>query len=408
MADATLRLVVISADHVFRSAIAEMLHLYTDLAAVVTDVPTAACDLTEDSIDQLQTDGADVVLVDLTGGALAGVELVQQLSERLSACTLIATGPLLSPELLLEAMRAGVAEYLPAPVETRDLVDALKRVTRRINRTNNRAPVTSGRVITLVGAKGGTGVTTAAANTAVQLHRTQNSKTLLIDLNLEGGNLAVALGLKPRYSIVDLLESVHRADESLLSSLVDQHPSGVHVLGAPLLPEAVPPVSGDQIRSSLRLLRRHYDTIVIDLARPYTEHGRAAIDSSDLVLLLVVPDVLAVHGAKRLLPLIRKGVESREGRVELVLNRSSSDDQIQKADVQQALEMRIAHELRRDDGGVLASLNLGKPMTMNGSRSRYAKDVRMLAARVMPRAPEKAPAGNMARLLSAIGRRKSQ
>jgi pilus assembly protein CpaE len=410
MADATLRLAVISADHAFRSVIAQMLHLHSDFAAVTTDIPVAACDVAEEGIGQLQMDGADVVLVDLAGGALTGVELVQRLGDCMPATRLIATGPALSPELLLEAMRAGITEYLPAPVETRDLVDALKRITRRLNRTNSRAQITSGRVITLVGAKGGTGVTTAAANIAVQLQRTQHGKTLLIDLNLEGGSLAVALGLRPRYSIVDLLESLHRFDESLLASLVDQHASGVHVLGSPLLPEAVPFISAEQIRSVLRLLRRVYDTIVIDLARPYTEYGRATIDNSDLVLLMVVPDVLAVHGAKRLLPLIRKGVEGREGRLELVLNRTSGDDQIQKTDVQQALELRIAHELRRDDAGVLASLNLGKPMTMNGSRSRYAKDVRDLATRVAPRTKGAAPPVNnqLSRLFARIGGRKAE
>jgi pilus assembly protein CpaE len=396
---------VVSADPAFRSTIAEVLQLHAEMATVVADLSMSASALNAVSIDRVQVDNPEVVLIDLNGDPSAGMRMVRLLGDSAPTRTLIATGPALAPELLLEGMKAGIAEYLPAPVDAHDLADALRRAARRLGRGGAYAQSANGRIITFVGAKGGTGVTTATANAALQLHHDTKGRTLVVDFNLEGGNLAVAMGLKPRYSIIDLFENFHRVDESLLSSLVVEHESGVHVLPAPLLPEAVPAVPADQTRAALRLLRRHYDLIIIDLARPYTEYGRAIIDNSDTVFLVLVPDVLAIHGAKRLLPLIHKGVQARDGHVEVVLNRVSGEDQVGESDVADALHVPVKHLLRRDDSAVLESLNLGKPVTMNGKRSRYAKDIKALCARVTATAKTAPAANKMSDLLRGLGRR---
>ena len=383
MQDATMRMAVISADPAFRSAVADVLRAHPEMATVIADLTIPAGSLTAESIDRVQTENPEVVLVDLDGDPSSGMRMVRLLGDAAPARTLLATGPALAPELLLEGMKAGVTEYMPAPVDAHDLADALRRAARRLGRGKSYAPAANGRVLTFVGAKGGTGVTTLASNVALHVHRSNpKQRTLLLDLDLEGGNLAVATGMSPRYSIVDLLENFHRVDESLLSSLIVQHESGVHVLAAPLLPESVPAVSAEQARAILRLLRRHYDLVIVDVARPYSEYGRATIEQSDAVCLVLVPDVLAIHGAKRLLPLIRKGIEGRDGQLHVLLNRVGNDDEIQKGDIEDALNAEVAQLLRRDDALVVSSLNLGRPVTMNGMRSRYAKDVKALCVRI--------------------------
>jgi pilus assembly protein CpaE len=400
MQDVTLRLAVVSADPRFRSAVAEVLRAHPEMANVTVDLPIFAAALTADTIERVQAESPEAVLVDLDGDPAGGMRMVRLLGDAVPVRTIIATGPSLAPELLLEGMKAGIAEYLPSPVDAHDLADALRRAARRMGRGASYAPAHAGRIVTFIGAKGGTGVTTAAANMGLQLQRDQPRRTLLLDLNLEGGNMAVALGLKPRYSIVDLLENFHRVDESLLGSLVIQHDSGAHVLAAPLLPESVPSVGAEQMRAALRLLRRHYDLIVIDLGRPYSEFGRAVLDNSDFVFLMLVPDVLAIHGAKRLLPLIRKGIESRDGRLEVVLNRTSPEDEVQKEDVDEALGIDGVHVVRRDDATVISSLNRGRPVALNGGRSRFARDMKLLCHLVDAPVPGKADKSGVGRLLA--------
>jgi pilus assembly protein CpaE len=375
--DVTLRIGVVSADAKFRATVAEVLNLYPDLATVVSDTPTAAASLNAGTIDKLQTENAEVILIDLDGDPAASMRMLRLVGDAAPNRTIIATGPALTPDLLIEGMRAGIAEYLPSPVDSHDLADALRRAGRRLGRGYAQGAI--GRLLTFVGAKGGTGVTTGAVNAALSLHK-QGQRTLLLDLNLEGGNLALAMGLRPRYSVADLLENFHRVDESLLSSLVATHGSGVEVLAAPMLPESMPAVAGDQARAVLRLLRRHYDLVVADLGRPYSEFGRAALEASDTTFLMVVPDVLAIHGARRLLPLIRKGTESRSGRIEVVLNRSAPDDEVQRHDVEEALDIRHVHVLRRDDAVMLSAVNVGQPVCLNGRKTKYAKDMLSLCA----------------------------
>jgi pilus assembly protein CpaE len=375
--EVTLRIAVVSADASFRSTVAEVLSLYPDLATVVSDMPASAASLNAGMIDKLQSENAEVILVDLDGDPGGSMRVLRLLGDTAPSRTLIATGPALTPDLLIEGMRAGIAEYLPGPVDSHDLADALRRTGRRLGRGYSQAA--SGRVLTFIGAKGGTGVTTAAANAALALHK-HGQRTLLLDLSLESGNLALAMGLRPRYSVADLLENFHRVDESLLSSLVATHGSGVEVLAAPALPESMPAVSADQARAVLRLLRRHYDLVVIDLGRAYSEFGAAALEASDVTMLMLVPDVLAIHGAKRLMPLIRRGLESRSGRIEVVLNRAAPEDEVQKHDIEEALGMKHVHVLRRDDITMLSAVNVGQPVCMNGRKSRYAKDMMSLCA----------------------------
>ena len=402
----TLRLAVVSADTPFRSVVAEVLRSQAELATVVADLNMPAGALSAATIDRVQGDNPEVVLVDLNGDPAAGIRMVRLLGDAAPGRTLIGTGPALAPELLLEGMKAGIAEYLPQPVDAHDLADSIRRAARRLGRAGTYAQAANGRIITFVGAKGGTGVTTTAANAALQFHHDTPARTLVLDFNLDGGNLAIAMGLKPRYSIIDLFENFHRVDESLLSSLIIQHASGVHVLAAPLLPEAVPAVAAEQTRAALRLLRRHYDLIVIDLARPYTEYGRAIVENSDVVYLMVVPDVLAILGAKRLLPVLHKGVQARDGHVQVVLNRAGTEDQIGQQDVAEALNVRVNHVLRRDDAAVLESLNLGKPISFNGKRSRYARDVKALCAQPGTNGKQAAAPNRVAGLLRGFSRAK--
>ena len=404
MQDTTLRTAVVSADNGFRAAVAEVLRAHSELATVVTDLVMPAASLTALEIDRLQSEEPEVVLVDMSGDPPAGIRILRLVGDASPHRTLIGTGPALAPELLLEGMRAGLAEYLPSPVDPHDLADAIRRAARRIGRGGAYGHGAAGRVITFVGSKGGTGVTTAAVNTAICLHTAGQRRTLLVDLNFEGGNLAVTLGLKPRYSIVDLLESFHRVDESLLASLVVKHASGVEVLASPLLPEAVPSVSGDQVRAALRLLARQYDDIVIDLARPYSEPGRAAIDSTDVLFLMIMPDVLAIHGAKRLIPLIRKGIQNRSGRLEVVLNQAAPDDEVSRTDAQEALDVKNIRLLRREES-VLASVNRGEPVAANGRRSRYGRDILALCALADQAASGRRGTG-VRRLLNAFTGRK--
>jgi pilus assembly protein CpaE len=132
----------------------------------------------------------------------------------------------LDPMLMLDAMRAGVSEWVANPVTAAELVAAIERVSA------TRSATVAGQVVAFVGAKGGVGTTTLAVNVAAALARATDERTLLIDLHLSYGDAAVFLGAEPRFSVGDALENTHRLDEAFFESLVVQTKSGVRLLAS--------------------------------------------------------------------------------------------------------------------------------------------------------------------------------
>jgi len=119
----------------------------------------------------------------------------------------------LEPALMLDAMRAGVTEFLTIPLTGSELRAAIERVTAKA------APASEGQVFAFLGAKGGVGTATVAVNVATTLAALAAGSTLMIDLHLAYGDAAVFLGTEPRFSVLDAVENVHRLDKSFLSGL---------------------------------------------------------------------------------------------------------------------------------------------------------------------------------------------
>jgi pilus assembly protein CpaE len=259
------------------------------------------------------------------------------------------------------------------------------------------------------GAKGGTGVTTTAVNAAVHAHALAGRRTLLLDLDLETGSAGVLTGVPPRYSVLDLLDNLHRLDESLLESLVTVHESGVHVLPSPSDPADKREVKADQLRTVLRLLKHHYQLIIADLARPLSPVGRVVMEQVDELYLVLNADLPSLRNAKRILPALRDALEGRDAPLKVVLNRFVAGGEITDADVRSALQLPVAFSLRLDDAHVLRSVNIGRPVVLNGKRSRYGQDVRgvglAIARSVSPDA-DQATHGLMDRLAASLSGRK--
>src|SRR5580765_2192043 len=126
----------------------------------------------------------------------------------------------MDPSLMLEAMRAGVNEWLADPVNPQELSAAIERVT------SARPATVHGHVYAFIGAKGGVGTTTIAVNVATALAQAvEEERTLLMDFHLSYGDASVFIGAEPRFSVADAMENTHRLDESFFQSLVVQSKS---------------------------------------------------------------------------------------------------------------------------------------------------------------------------------------
>lgn len=178
-----------------------------------------------------------------------------------------------APDLLLRCMRAGAREFLVPPFGSSSLSEALNRAAARqaveittLAEAEAEAEIraATGRLLTFMGAKGGTGVTTIACNFAVALAQDPNQTTLLIDLDLPLGDVALNLGITPEYSTINALQSADRLDSNLLKSYVVKHRSGLFVLAAPGKLSLYQPAPAE-INRMLTVAQQTYANIVIDI-----------------------------------------------------------------------------------------------------------------------------------------------
>ena len=203
----------------------------------------------------------------------------------------------LEPALMLDAMRAGVTEFLTAPVTAPDLSAAITRVTTAT------APTASGEVFAFLGAKGGVGTTTVATNVATALAQLADGSTILIDLHLAYGDAAVYLGTEPRFSVIDALENVHRLDKAFLGGLVGHARGGLSLLASSDRASATP-VDSTSVRTLIESAARHYRYVVLDV--PRSDVMIDALEPSSRIVIVANQELATVRAATRLSAALRQ------------------------------------------------------------------------------------------------------
>lgn len=322
---------------------------------------------------QLLRQEFDVVIVDLDSSPEYAVGLVRNICVG-GATNVIVYSSRPNPELLLRCMRAGAREFLPMPISSSEMADALARVSSRrlemptpISKVAKPAPppVALGKLLVFMSAKGGAGVTTLACSLGVSLAHEFGQRTLLIDLNFPLGDAALSLGLRGQYSTVDAMESAHRLDGSLLVSLLTQHESGLLVLPAPSEMTSAR-LGSDAVFKLLRVARQEFEYVIVDAgSRPDVENT-FALDDSMTVYLVTQIGIPELRNSNRL---IRQMQTEGGPRLEIVVNRSGTESEgIEEAQVAQALTRQVDWRIPNDYAAVRRMQNLATPLTQDDTQ----------------------------------------
>ena len=275
-------------------------------------------------------------VVNLDGDPEAAFRLSRELAA--AGARVIVLGPTKDADLILRAMREGAKEFVLTSDD-----DAIARALRELL-----GPVRlpgAGAVYAVFPAKGGVGATTLATNLAGALQRTA-PRTCLVDLNVNMGDVLAFLDLAGGYSIADVVANMRRLDRDLLDSTLLRHSSGVHVLAQSHRVEEADRVESTAVTSVLAFLRRHYGAVVLDGLRSFDELTVAAIDGSDVILLVVTQEVPAVRDARRCVDLFRRlGAESK---LRLVVNRFQKGLEISPDVVAETVGLPVSATIAND------------------------------------------------------------
>lgn len=374
-----MRGAVISTDAGLRDLISRMLAQSERGIECGIEITVPFTEIHEEQVAALRRYDPEFVVVDFDQDPATGINLARFLADGHPHRRLLAVGPSLGSEQLLEVMRAGVSEYLPQPVGPSELAAAIERIARKLGWTAHGGAKPAGQLYAIFSPKGGSGTTTVATNLAIVLHRLTGKRALLVDLDLELGEVAVLLGVRPRFSFLDMVRNYHRMDTGLLSSFIEKHESGVHLLSAPFVPEPGDGVPGEQIRAILSFLKQHYDFIVVDTSKSFSLSTVAAFDEADRVFLVTNVDLPSLRNIQRCVPLLERIVGRDAERLRLIVNRFHAENVISLDDVRRTVGLDVYWTLSNDYGAVIHSINSATPIVRNG-KSRYARDLRALGA----------------------------
>ena len=291
----------------------------------------------------------------------------------------------LSTQMLQAALRSGVKDVALAS-ETGQLLEAVNRVVETLNVLPVR-PVTTapgaaaadqGQVITVFSTKGGAGKSVVASNLAIILARKTDKPVVLVDADLQFGDVAVMLKLTPQHTIVDAVGSMHRLDAQLLQSLLVKHDqSGLYVLPAPLEPAFADQVSAADLAKIVQILQTFAGYVVIDTPAQFNDVVLNLLEVSDDILLIAGMDIPNIKNVKLGLQTLRL-LNTPMSKIKLVLNRANSKVKLDVSEVERALAVK-ADCLVPSDIVVPQSVNKGVPAVIDAPKSGVAKSLNQLA-----------------------------
>jgi pilus assembly protein CpaE len=280
--------------------------------------------------------------------------------------------------ILSQALRAGFREVV-ASDDLTSLSTACRRsleISQHLAGISGGAPVVDGKVVMVFSAKGGCGKTTIATNVASYLAST-GARTLLVDLDLEFGDVAITLQLRPSASVGDLVAMSGHIDAQGLASVVTKHGCGLDALCAPSQPGEADRIPGATVSEMLRVARRSYDYVIIDTPPAFSEHVLAALDMCDILILLATLDIPAVKNLRLALDTLDELGHPHAGRV-VILNRSDSKVGLRTEDVVAAIKQPIAAMIP-SSVHVPASVNRGVPIVLDEPRHPVSSALRVIA-----------------------------
>jgi pilus assembly protein CpaE len=230
-------------------------------------------------------DVPDVIILDVAENGAADFAFVQQLSRlrptvHIVACTMKREG---SPEFLLQAMRAGVRDFVQKPLDRAELYSMLERVSNEHRPANSGASGT-GKLFVVLGTKGGVGASTVSVNLGVQLAKIPGKTTVLLDFSRPLGDVAALLDLRPKFHLSDALENFKRLDTTMLSGLLAEHRSGLRVLAGAARLEDWKQGSAEALRRLVQIAQQSFDFVVIDFGSFYCEESQGVLQDAEILL----------------------------------------------------------------------------------------------------------------------------
>lgn len=319
-----------------------------------------------DAVQKCKELQPDIVLMDINMPKLDGLAATEKITLSVPGCSVVVISVQGEQEYLRKAMMSGARSYLVKPFNNDELINTVKSVYqmeyKKQNQLDEKEEPEKCEVVTVFGTKGGVGKTTTAVNLAVLLAK-KKKKVVLLDLDLQFGDVCIFLNLYPRRTISELVQEGENLDLELIESNLTEHTSGVKILAAPGRPEYAELITPKHVEEIIKLLRIEYDYIIIDTPPLFNEVNLTALDLSNQILLILGMDLATIKNVKLSLELLTS-LNHRE-KLKLILNRASDDMGITITDAEATLDFLVMAQVPSEGRIVVPALNEGIPFVIS-------------------------------------------
>lgn len=357
----------------------------------------------------------DVVLMDINMPQTDGITATEKAAQLYPQVAVVIISIQGESEYLKKAMVAGARDYLMKPLGSEEMATTIRTVYKQQHLRNTQVQACSvitapqlkgqpaeaeqqglnassslsvrveekplGHVSVLFSGKGGAGKTTIATNLAVVLAQQGKKKVVLVDYDLQFGDIAVMLNMTEGLNISDLVQEEGLLTSQKIDCYLVRHFSGVDILPAPLFPQDAEYVKPGHTEDILRLLKESYDYIIVDTAATFDEVNLRAFDLADLIHLVVTRDITTIKNAKTSLKIL-DSLNYRD-KIRVVLNRSDQDLGVEIADLEKGLEIAVAHQVTSDEKAATSAINKGIPVVISHPAAEISRSFRRLGERIL-------------------------
>jgi pilus assembly protein CpaE len=342
-------------------------------------------------VRQIRAAEPDILLVDSRMGGESTIDIIDDLAAQFATSAVVAILANNDPLVAQQVMLAGARAFLIAPFSQINLLSTLRRVSelegrRQLSQTYVSSQLIEStrplRSVTVYSPRGGTGVTSIAANTAIALAEETGKKVLLFEGKVFFGHLEVMLNLKVQNALSDLIPHANNLDEGLIRDVVCPHPSGIHVLLAPNNVQIAQGIRAEDIYNIFTGVARYYDYTVVDGGGILNDISVTLMDATDRIMLVTTPDLASLHDTSRFLQLSRSLAYPTD-KILMILNKAGVEGGVKLKDIETVLHHQVYHQIANDSANVLRSINRGIPFLVYYPRSNASKSIQQLARKLI-------------------------
>jgi pilus assembly protein CpaE len=333
----------------------------------------------------------DLLVKEMGDDPAKDFEIIKEIQDSKTAKEVFLTSRDTKPEILLKALRTGVKEFFPQPIQTEEVKNALLRFKEKEeSQGTTKATVKQGKVIDVMGGKGGVGTTTVAVNLATALVKSGSAKSaVLIDLNHNFGEVPVFLGIKTSFDWANLVKDISRLDATYLDSILFRHSSGIQVLSSSGRLTDDYQATPQAINVLLKLMRTKFDFIVIDSGQFLNGVQKEILKTSDMLFLIAVLSLPCLINVKKKMSIFHNLGYPNEKNIHIIINRFQKNSFITLKEAEESLNKKALCCIPNDYQLTMSAINQGKPLFILNNKTKISYCFRDLSSNVIGKSPKK-------------------